>query len=175
MGIGIFSVNRVASLAVRQFLVSVTYLMALSLILTGFLQLMFTRFIADRIYEKQEGAVLPNLFGALAATTAGSGLLSLGVVLFAFGDLPLSYRALMVIGFTTLCDLWVVVVLLSGLKAYRAVLFAFFVGYSTSVGGAMLLSRHGLAGLLAGFVAGQIVLLFMLMAAVVRRYPPGPR
>ena len=175
MGIGIFSVNRVASLAVRQFLVSVTYLMAVSLILTGFLQLMFTRFIADRLYEKDEEAVLPNLFGALATTTVASGTLALVVVLGTFGELPLSYRALMVIGFTTLCDLWVVVVLLSGLKAYRSVLLAFFVGYSTSVGGAMLLSGHGLAGLLTGFVAGQIVLLFLLMGAVVRRYPPGDR
>ena len=62
MGIGIFSVNRVASVAVRQFLVSVTYLMAASLILTGFLQLMFTRFIADRLFAKEDEAVLPNLF-----------------------------------------------------------------------------------------------------------------
>ena len=69
MGIGVFSINRVQSLALRQFLVSVTYLMAASLILTGFLQLMFTRFIADRLFAKEEGTVLPNLFGALALTT----------------------------------------------------------------------------------------------------------
>jgi len=69
MGIGIFSASRVNSLAVRQFLVTVTYLMAGSLILTGFLQLMFTRFIADRLFAKEESTVLPNLFGALALTT----------------------------------------------------------------------------------------------------------
>jgi uncharacterized membrane protein len=73
MGIGIFSVNRVSSVFVRQFLVSVTYLMAASLIVTGFLQLMFTRFIADRLFDKDEDAVLPNLFGALALTTLGAG------------------------------------------------------------------------------------------------------
>ena len=62
MGIGIFSINRVASLAVRQFLVSVTYLMATSLILTGFLQLMFTRFIAD----PRAGRLPPLLRSALS-------------------------------------------------------------------------------------------------------------
>ena len=41
----------------------------------------------------------------------------------------------MMIGFVTLCDLWVVVVLLSGLKAYRSVLAGFLIGYGTSVGG----------------------------------------
>ena len=34
---------------------------------------MFTRFIADRLFEKEEEAVLPNLFGALAADHGGLG------------------------------------------------------------------------------------------------------
>ena len=93
--------------------------------------------------------------------------------MFAFDGLPLAYRALMMIGFVTLCDLWVVVVLLSGLKAYRSVLAGFLIGYSTSVAGAMLLSSRGLAGLLTGFLCGQIVLLFLLFLAVIRRYPRG--
>jgi uncharacterized membrane protein len=173
MGIGIASVHRVDSLAVRQFLVSVTYLMATSLILTGLLQLMLTRFIADRLFEKDEEAVLPNLFGALALTTAVAGLAALGTVVVAFAGLSLAYRALMVIGFVTLCDLWVVVVLLSGLKAYRSVVLAFLLGYGVSVAGAIALGPRGLEGLLGGFVAGQVVLLFLLLAAVARRYPPG--
>jgi polysaccharide biosynthesis protein PelG len=173
MGIGIFTSHRVESLAVRQFLVTITYLMAASLILTGFLQLMFTRFIADRLFAKDEDAVVPNLMGALALTTLLSGGFAGVVTLTGFGDQPLGYRAYFVAGFVTLCDLWVVVVLLSGLKAYRSVLGAFFVGYGTSVGGAILLADRGPSGLLGGFVAGQAVLLFLLLFAVVRRYPPG--
>ena len=175
MGIGIFAVNRGESLSVRQFLVSVTYLMAASLILTGFLQLMFTRFIADRLFAKDEDAVLPNLFGALALTTATAGTLASGIVLTTFGGLSLTYRGLMVVGFVTLCNLWVVVVLLSGLKAYRAVLGSFAAGYGTSVVAAIALAHRGLSGLLTGFVLGQVVLLFLLLFAVVRRYPPGER
>ena len=63
MGIGVLSVGPVAAVEVRQFLVSVTYLMAGSLILTGALQLTFTRFIADRLFDKDERSVLPNLLG----------------------------------------------------------------------------------------------------------------
>jgi uncharacterized membrane protein len=174
MGIGIITANRVDSLAVRQFLVTVTYLMAASLVLTGFLQLMFTRFIADRLFDKDENAVIPNLMGALALTTILSGGFAGLVVLSKFGGTPVGYRAYFVAGFVTLCDLWVVVVLLSGLKAYRSVLGAFFVGYSMSVAGAVVLAERGLSGLLGGFVAGQAVLLFLLLFAVVRRYPPGP-
>ncbi len=79
----------------------------------------------------------------------------------------------MIIGFVTLCDLWVVVVLLSGLKAYRSVLVGFLIGYGTSVGGALCARSRGLAGLLTGFLVGQIVLLFLLFLAVIRRYPRG--
>ena len=64
---------------VQQFAVSVTYLMAGSLILTGVLQLMFTRFVADRLFEKKDEVVVPSLLGALTITTlvSFSGLLFL--------------------------------------------------------------------------------------------------
>ena len=43
--------------AIVQFQVSVTYLIACSLVLTGPLQLSFTRFISDRIFEKRDDLV----------------------------------------------------------------------------------------------------------------------
>ena len=49
------------AVGVSPFQVSVTYLIAASLILTAPVQLAFTRFIADRVYEKKTEAVLPNL------------------------------------------------------------------------------------------------------------------
>lgn len=52
--IGIFSIAVVVpDYLVTQFQVSVTYLVAMSLCLTGFAQLAFTRFTADRIFEKK--------------------------------------------------------------------------------------------------------------------------
>jgi uncharacterized membrane protein len=54
------------------------------------------------------------------------------------------------------------------------VVLAFLLGYGVSVAGAIALGPRGLEGLLGGFVAGQVVLLFLLLAAVARRYPPGP-
>ena len=53
---------------ITQFQVSVTHLIAGSLILTGFLQLAFTRYISDRLFEKREDRVLPNFIGALQLT-----------------------------------------------------------------------------------------------------------
>ena len=125
MGIGIFSVNRVASLAVRQFLVSVTYLMA-GVADPDRLPAADVHPLHRRPPVRQgggRGAAQP-VRGAGADHGVGRGAVARSSCWSAFGGLPLSYRALMVIGFVTLCDLWVVVVLLSGLKAYRSVLAA---------------------------------------------------
>ena len=78
---------------VTQFLVSITWLMAASLLLTGPLQLLFARFVADRIYEEQRSRILPNLLGALALTTITSGLLGALVAFGAF-DESIACRAL---------------------------------------------------------------------------------
>ena len=69
MGIGLLSVGPVPAVEVRQFLVTVTYLMAASLILTGGLQLMFARFIADCLYRRAaRRACCRTCFGALTVT-----------------------------------------------------------------------------------------------------------
>ena len=47
-------------------------MMAASLILTGGLQLMLTRFVADLFFTKEEAKVLPNLLGAQLITTLGA-------------------------------------------------------------------------------------------------------
>ena len=178
MGIGLLSVGPVAAVEVRQFLVSVTYLMAGSLILTGALQLTFTRFIADRLFDKEERSVLPNLLGALTLAIGAAGVLGSLV----FVPLPASmawahlggtlvYRVLLVVTLATLSGCWITVVLLSGLKEYRRVMGSFLAGYFLSFVAALALRPFGLSGLLAGFLAGQILLLFLMLALVVARYP----
>jgi polysaccharide biosynthesis protein PelG len=178
MGIGVLSVGPVPATEVRQFLVSVTYLMAGSLILTGALQLTFTRFIADRLFDKQERSVLPNLMGALTLSVGGAGVLG-GLVVFIPWPAALPwtlgggivYRLLMVVTLAALSACWITVVLLSGLKEYRRVMAAFLLGYLISFGGALALRPWGLSGLLGGFLAGQVVLLFVMLGLVAVRYP----
>ena len=63
MMIGVLAVTLgVAQREVNAFQICVTYLMAASLIWSGGMQLMFTRFVADRTYAGEQAEVLPNLF-----------------------------------------------------------------------------------------------------------------
>jgi uncharacterized membrane protein len=154
-----------------RFQVSVTYLIATTLILTGGLQLALSRFMADRLFEKKPQLVLPNLLGALTLISAVSGVLGTVLALLLFRGEPLPYRVLMVITFVTLSNIWIVVVVLSSLKAYRQVLLAFAIGCSIVVLTALGLRHHGVTGLLFGFLLGHVVLLFGLLGLVIRSYP----
>lgn len=154
---------------VEQFQISVTYLMAISLILTGPLQLLLTRFIADKLYEKDDKQVLPNLIGAICIVIAVSGTLAGFCLAYLFTGSVL-YRLLMLSGLVILSTIWIVVVVLSGLKAYREILLAFLLGYGITVWAAKELGMFGLEGLLSGFVVGHSILLFMLLIVVFNSY-----
>ncbi|GAB2878639.1 exopolysaccharide Pel transporter PelG [Paraburkholderia jirisanensis] len=156
--------------AIVQFQVSVTYLIACSLILTGPLQLSFTRFISDRLFEKRDDLVLSNYNGVVLISTAASGVLGTLAVWLGFGAEPLLYRLLMVAGFVVMSNIWIAVIFLSSVKQYRQILIVFAIGYGCTVGFALALNQHGLAGLLGGFVAGHVVLLAGLSGLIYRNY-----
>jgi polysaccharide biosynthesis protein PelG len=155
---------------VGQFQVSITYLMAFSLILTSPLQLMFTRFIADRLFERRHRLVLANLFGALIVTFLTSGVLG-AIALALWFDGTAFYRQCMLTAFVTLCGIWIVMIFASAIKAHQQILLVFLMGYGITVGASLGLRNFGLEGLLLGFVIGQVCLLFTLLALVVRQYP----
>ena len=155
---------------VGQFQVSVTCLMAFSLILTGPLQLTFTRFVADRLFEQQPRQIMANLFGALSLALLTAGLVGSAALALWF-DGSLLYRQCMLTGFVTLCGIWIVMVFASAINAYRQILLVFLLGYSITFGASLSLRDFGLEGLLLGFVVGQACLFFALLALVVRQYP----
>ncbi len=168
--IGIISTENFLTPAfVGQFQISVTYLMAVSLILTGPLQLMLTRFISDKLYEKHDELILPNLIGAIFIIVAVSGTLAIVCLFYLFNE-SILYRLLMLCGLVILSTIWIVVIVLSGLKAYRTILLAFLLGYGITVFAAMELSTFGLEGLLFGFVLGHSILLFILLVMVFNAY-----
>lgn len=172
MALGLLSLGHVAEAReVGQFLVSVTYLVAVSLILTGTVQLMFTRYVADRLFEGRDRDILPNLLGLLTSATAVAAALALLLLVTLFGGTPLLYRIEMFVAFVALCNIWCLTVFIAGMKAYRQVLWAFAAGYGVALAVGLLLRPYGLVGLLGGFALGQVVLLFSLLYLTLRDYP----
>ena len=153
-----------------QFQVSVTYLIMSSLILTGFIQLGFTRFIADGLFNKQDDLVIPNFTGMLLIVTSVSGIVGLLAVFLLFPGLSLSYRLLMLSGFVILSAIWVSTIFLSGMKQYKEIVVLFTLGYTVTVVSAYILRPLGMEGLLLGFVIGHFVLLIGMMTLTLRTF-----
>ncbi|MHA5568126.1 exopolysaccharide Pel transporter PelG, partial [Pseudomonas aeruginosa] len=173
MLIGVLSLGVVVpDVLVRQFLITVTYLMALSLIFTGGLQLFFTRFISDRLFERKHEAILPNLVGVLLLVTLAAGLLS-AILLATLFDEPFAYRLLVMANFVVLCNLWLVIIFLSGMKAYKRILLVMFIGYALMVACAYLLRFMQMDGLLLALLIGHASLLFVFLYDILREYPAG--
>jgi polysaccharide biosynthesis protein PelG len=155
---------------VTPFLATVTQLMATSLIVSGLVQLMFTRFVADRLFEKRDDVVAPNVVSIVLAVTLVAGALATLVAVLGFHG-EYAYRVFLVIAFVLLCNIWVLSVFLSGMKAYGTILLFFAIGYGVTTASAVALARLGLGGYLAGFCAGHAIMFFAMLVKVLRQYP----
>lgn len=170
--IGIISVPVVIpAVLVSQFQVSITYLIAASLIFTGFGQLAFTRYSADRIFEQEHYRLLPNLNGLLLLITSIGGGLAFPLAILLFPDTSIIFRLLFAATFVTLSCVWTAAILLSGLKDYKAILVNFAVGYGTALALSFFMRAWNLEGLLLAFLIGQFVLLKGMLFVIFRNYP----
>jgi polysaccharide biosynthesis protein PelG len=159
-----------APAAVTRFQVAVTWMFAFSLLLASPLTLYLTRFVSDLMYARREALVFPTLVGALSVMSVVAG--GFGLALSpAFDDASLLVRVLLCLGFVLLCDIWLAVVVLSGLREHQRVTRSFALGYAVTLGGSALFGRHGEEGLLTAFVLGHAVLLGRALAHVAERLP----
>lgn len=176
LALGIMSLGIVVpAQLISQFQTSVTWLIALSLIYSGGVQVAYTRYVADRLFEHEYGRVLPNLFGIFLITGVPLAILSVPAALWLLPGTSSAYRLLMIVGLNLLCAVWVLTVLLSGLKQYKLLLLLYLLGYGIAVLMGLQLgeSGAGLEGLLLGFEVGQAVIVVGALLLVWAEYPPG--
>ncbi len=172
LAVGLLSVALAGPVvSVTQFQISVTYLIAFSLILTGPFQLSYTRFVADRLFEKRNDLVATNYQAVALTVTWLSGAFGFACAFFLFEGESIVYRLLMVAGLVLLSNIWIATILLSGLKHHRTVVVLYLIGYGTSVAAALAFRAFGLEGLLGGFVVGQAVLLAGMVGLIIREFP----
>ena len=159
--------------AFRQFITSVTYLMSASLIFSGLLQLVFTRFISDQIYAKREANILPNLLGALIVCSIASALLGL-ILVFLLIRGEWLYGLLLVLNFIMLSNMWILIIFVSGMKQYKLILLSFLATYSFLLLISYFLKAWGANGLLFAFLISHALLISILFYEILREYPSQP-
>ncbi|MGB1012101.1 MAG: exopolysaccharide Pel transporter PelG [Thiolinea sp.] len=154
-----------------EFQVSVTWIMSGSLVTSAVFQLVFTRFVADCLYQDKQTSVVPNLLGAIGLVTLLSFVLgSLSMAVLAAWDRYL-YNLLFLFSYIVLCNIWILVVFVAGLRRYRFLLAGFFLAYTLIVMLAWLWQEQGVESKLLAFFLGHGALLLWLFWAILKEYP----
>lgn len=160
-------------LTVRQFLAIVIYLFSGSMLVSSFLQYTFFRFTADQIFLKQFDRITPNFIGVLFIQLLISIAIGLPVILYFFAQYSLILKVLLMSNFLILSLIWIAIVLLTGIKSYRKMIWAFVLGYSVMIIVHFLfeMRQNDVVFLLFEFLLAQFILFILLLHAILDFYP----
>ena len=163
--------NYGANSEVYRFQVVITYAIALasSLIITGILQLPFTRYVADLIFKHREDEILPSYFGAIFISWLIGIPLIVPFYLWVFDGMSVVFIIGVISTFLILCGVWISSILAASLKYYHGVVWAYFISYALIV----IISIYfgdTIEKLIYIFFLGNAVLFIILMTLIVKSY-----
>jgi uncharacterized membrane protein len=151
---------------------TVVYTYAFSLIFVGFIQLVTTRYLADRFYLGDDRITMTTFFTSMLIILGpGSVLIS---IVYAFFQVSLLYKITSVVLFLIVSLIWLSMIFLSTIKDYVSIVLAFAIGAVISVASALLLVRFmHQEGFIIGYALGQAVTFFWLLARLLVEFEPG--
>lgn len=156
---------------IQAFRLIVVYDFAFSLVLTGPVTMVVTRYTSDSLFAGDVSGLPGALVGALGLVYVTQVPLAILFYATAASLDPLTLVAA-VACYALVSGIWVVSVFLSTLKEFAAVSRAFAVGMAVSLGATMALAPiGGAAGMLFGFSIGLAVIQFTLIARVFAEFP----
>ncbi|MDD5400076.1 MAG: exopolysaccharide Pel transporter PelG [Sulfurimonas sp.] len=154
-----------------KFQIVITYAIALasSLVVTGVLQLPFTRYVADLIFEKREDEVLPSYFGAIFLSWLIGLPFVIPLVFYIFDTQNLLFLIGVISIFLILCGVWISSILAASLKYYIGVVWAYFASYAFIVLFSYLFG-DSIEALMFIFFIGNSILFVILMTLIIKSY-----
>jgi len=152
-----------------QIIVTYAFALAATLVISGFIQLPFTRYIADLIYAKRENEVLGTYFGVLFVMWIAGLSLFWIIIPFLLPEQSLTEQILTIATFLMLSSVWISNTLVSSLKYYHESIAAYFISYSVIVVGSYVYG-YTLVGLLFVFFTGNALLFTIMMTLIIKSY-----
>jgi len=171
MGINFLVNNWVEISQITNFRIILIYNYSFSLVLTGPVILIATRYLADGIYNKSIESSPSMLLIALGITYI-IGMLSILPFYTFFVELSLVLKIAAISNYFLVASVWVVSIFLTALKDYKAYIFIYAIGMGISFFSSLFFaSNYGTSGLLFGFNLGLTVIVFSTIARVFSEYP----
>lgn len=147
----------------------IVYSYAFSLIITGIIQMVTTRYISDKFYSKESYAILPAYFSSLTLATILQTCI--GILFYSFFDFPPHVSIIAILLYILISDIWIAMIFLSTLQNYRGILISFLTGAIGSMIVSVVFGRYfGFIGMLTGFTIGQAIIFLLLSRNIVSEF-----
>src|SRR4051812_23552487 len=169
--IGMIGKNLVTVDVLLDFRSILIYNFSFSLIISGPVFMIATRYLADCIHRRDVSTATGMLVGALTLLWVVE-LIAASIFYFFFTKLSVYMAMSAVINFLLVSAVWLVSIFISALKNYQLITRTFFVGMLVSVFASTEFAvEYGAAGMLNGFSMGICVIIGLLIANVLAEYP----
>lgn len=152
----------------------ITYTLLASLMVTNCLSMVTTRYVADALYDHENGRVMPSFYGNTALMSVLGGLMY-GVFLL-FSGVALLYQLACLILFMELVVVWMQISYLTAVKDYKGIMLTFL----AAVGGALVtgcvLTACGgepVLSLLLSVIVGYGMMLVWYYKLLIEYFPQG--
>ncbi|MDC0535315.1 exopolysaccharide Pel transporter PelG [Francisellaceae bacterium] len=161
--------------AVEQFRSIIIYNFAFSLVISGPIFLVCTRFLADEIHRKDLSYSIGMLYGATLVISIIQ--LSLSVWFYCiYSNLPTIVAVNAVINYMLIVLIWMAAIFLSAMKNYQVTTYAFIGGIIVSVlCSSFMAESYGVLGMLIGFSIGLALIVSIMGARILIEYPYKPK
>lgn len=170
-GIGLLGRNHIQPDDIYEFRLIVIYNFAFSLVMTGPVVMVATRYIADAIYAKKVDEAPSMMMGYMLIILC-LGALTIVPFYLLYAKLSRFVALLAIVNFFIVSSIWLITAFLSALKNYGDITRSFAIGTIAALGSAAVLTRFGSsAAMLLGFSVGLALVLFSLIARVFVEYP----
>ncbi|MBF0587764.1 MAG: exopolysaccharide Pel transporter PelG [Magnetococcales bacterium] len=152
----------------------IIYNFAFSLVFSGPVIMVVTRYLADMVYKRDVKEVPGMVMGALTLLMLIQVPVAVPFYMF-FVDLEPITRVLAVINFFLINGIWLTGVFLSALKDFNPIIRTFGIGMVLGmILNVFFSEQYGMSGMLTGFNLGLGYIFFSLMARILSEYPYRP-
>jgi len=161
--LGYFMPRNIDNYEIILFRAVIIYIFAFSLITIGIFHFPVTRYLADKLYSKEQEDLIPvfntaSLFVLVLQCVIGSAF-------FYMTEMPLNLKLLSVLIYQTVSMLWLLMIFLTALRDYQAIVGAYLAGSLITVIASLALGRWlGLEGYFLGYLAGHLVIVILWAA-----------
>ncbi|NOY07652.1 MAG: exopolysaccharide Pel transporter PelG [Spirochaetes bacterium] len=179
--LGIFFIGKFAENELAQyhklFTAAIVYSYAFSLIFFGGSHYIFTRYVADLIYEDKNqdaGSALVSFSLIVAVIALIIGIIAVVKLKISYMPYYFLYKVSVIILFILINLTWLLMIFISLLKRFMAIFMLYLIGMVLSFAAVKLLGHnYYTGGALLGYTLGQLFIVVSLFLLVFKEYKPG--